>query len=362
MVFRLEFKRDLLQEKKYLENGVCTYALQGKIFYKTLKTDGSSLVYSQNRDDLPARMFIRGKELEKESYLPLFEVFDKMGISTRENSLVLMVSRQDLLITHSAMEGIQVFFLGIINEDGFIPACVLYDNDPTSFEENDIFSAIGYGESDKVYIPKRIENEEELKWIIENHGSFVSTEEGIPTTIFDKNMGRVFEMFSDTQNNLQLFIRLFFVVPFEEDSGGSRNVAEIEGRLEKISSYSPRDKIGEFVVFIERFKEFLQFFTTSKVCYGLVNHTSKVYFAYDEEDEKEARYMEKSLKSLKTMTKNIKLTLKKNKAKGEKGEKGEKSSSLQTQTREAIFDFFNYKKNINNCCHILKNFEAMRVD
>jgi hypothetical protein len=342
---RLEFKRAVFDESvNYLETGICTHAVEGKIFYKK-----GDRVYTQTRDDLPKKkMVIRCKELEQESYLHLINKFEPDDKSV---SFVFMVSRQDLLITHPSLIGTQVFFLGLLNEEGeFFPGDYMKEGDPNVklfLDRNMIFSICGYGEANSVYVPSRIRDSSEL----ESVESFIHTKDGIPTTIFTPKMGSVFELFSDTQNNLQLFVKIFFVDRkfFENDVD---EIEDLETRLEEITNCSPHDKLAQFVECIEKYKMLLEFFCKKRVMFGMINSDVRIVLNHD--PEKEALYMEKPTKALKTFMKIIKSELKKN-------DERKIDLPLHKQVRKAIFSFFKYPRNINNCCHILKQVDRLKT-
>lgn len=347
-LLRLDFQRgSLIHEMDYLGTGVCTPAFQGKIFYKQ-----GLLVYTQGRDDLPERMKIRGKELEKEEYLPLFDLIDTAEIGKRlgdvgEITAVLMVSRQDLLITHKHVFGTQVFLLGFLNEEtGFLPACRTIDNEQMSlyYTQKGIGLTTDYGENGRIYIPYRITEKEDLDSVIHRNGCFVHTTDGVPKTILNEKTEEIFNLFSDTQNNNQLFVKVFFV---DRKAQGMEDLHKI---LEEITPFTPQDKIGEFVVLIERFKDLVEFFKGKSVCYSLVQGQGSVKLVYEEEEEK---WMQKAEKSLNTFTTNLKRMLAENRLSGVEG------ISLHHQVIGAIFTFFNYERNVNNCCHILKHFEKL---
>jgi len=323
-----------------LNTGAATYAMQGKFFY----LHGTD-IYTQGRDDIPKKMFIRGEELKTDDYLHLLEMF--FALKELNCTFVLMVSKQDLLITHKQIDGVQVFFLGTIDEKNvFTPAALLHRNDPiinTFCIENDIRLAKYYGQGGKIYIPDIIHSEEELHWVIENLGSFVHTVDGIPTTHSTEDEEELFEIFSDTQNNLQLFIRLFFIKP-EQDQ--PTKLSEVRSQLEHYEKFTPVNKTVDFVKYIEWFQNFIQFFSKWKVCNGLVHGTNHVYFMIGDGEEER---MEKPNNSLKAFIRCIRWRLKQN----------NREKELHKQIEEAIFHFFCFPKNMNNCCHLLKNHQKL---
>lgn len=353
---RLEFSRAVIDpEKLYLDEGYCTYAMQGKIFYKY-----KDMTYTQSRDDIPKRMFIRGKELEKESYLSLFSIFDGLTQKYDDMAVVLMVSRQDLLITHKRMEGVHVFFLGcIVSGHGFIPSSVLIETNEEFGKvavDNGIMIVGDYALPERVYIPGRITSPGIIKETAEKMGSFVHTLDGVPTTVFTVQESRVFEYFSNTQNNIQLFIRLFFMTKFTVEDEGPQNIEDIQKRVEIVSDFSPEDKTTEFVQLVERFRALLEFFNQRKVYFGIGDNTKEIFLEYDSLDEHELKIMEKPVKSLNTFIKIIKLNLKWNRK-----NRIHKKVQLNDQVKNSIFSFFKHDKNVNNCCHLLKHVDRFSV-
>jgi len=337
---RLNFQRDVVKPgTDYLNTGVCTHAMQGKIFYKK-----GDLVYTQGRDDLPEKMKIRGKELEKDTYLHFFDMIEPEKMSfEKETVVVFMVSRQDLLITHRHIFGTQVFLLGFLSEDGFTPACQTVEKMSEYYKEKDIQIASSYEEDGKMYIPAKVENIQE---ILEKDGSFVHTFQGSPITIFSEKKDKIFNLFSDTQNNLQLFVKVFFI------SKKPNIVEDLHKTLEEITPFTPQDKTAEFVVYIEKFKELLEFFKGRSVCYSLTTGRKNIRLVYEEEEEK---WMQKAEKSLKTLVSNMTRILAENKING-----NHIKISLHKQVSDALFSFFRYEMNINNCCHIVKHLEKIK--
>ncbi len=333
-LLRLDFQHGIIDEDEDYLSGICTHAMQGKIFY--MSPDG--LFYTQSRDDIPKRMFIRGKEFPKEDYFPQFETISKLKT---EKTIVLMVSRQDLLITHKSMDGTQVFVLGFLSEDGFVPSATSGEK---FFEENGIETVSNYGEDGKIYIPARITKKEDLGEM------FVYTKDGVPVTTFSKRIDQIFELFSDTQNNSQLFIKIFFVKRRPDI------IQDIESHLEEISKIAPIDKTEDFIVLVEKFRNFMSLMKTRKVCHGLANDTVTLYFEYDKEDEEVSKRMEKPNKALGTMITNLKRMLWENKCIG-----NSEGLSIHDQVSGAVMEFFKYEKNVNNCCHILKHQEKLRA-
>jgi len=351
---RLEFSHDTYDPSKNYLDTYCTYAMQGKIFYKW-----KDKTYTQSRDDIPKRMFIRGKELEKETYLPLFEIFDSVTSKYEDVVIVLMVTRQDLLITHPVAIGIQVFFLGCIVDDSkFIPAAVAVETNiyiKELVENNNIQTTENYFTPNKVYIPARITEQEKLESVLETRGSFISTTDGFPVTISTERENQVFEYFSDTQNNIQLFVRLFFITSIDGEKD-PKEIKDIEKKLEIVSKFSPIDKTVEFIPLIESFRSFLLFFDDKKVCHGIAQNNKEIYLEHNSIDDKEMKMMEKPLKSLATFIKNIQWNLKNNRKNGIN-----KEILLHIQIKDAIFSFFKFDKNINNCCHLLKSVERLAI-
>ena len=360
---RLEFNRTVSEvDKDYLSGAsFCSHAMQGKIFYKY-----KDMTYTQSRDDIPKRMYIRGEELEKESYLPLFEIFDSITEKYDDLVVVLMVSRQDLLITHREMEGTQIFFLGcIVSEHGFIPSSMIVENhemDPR-FEDvsqlvtaNEIKEIDTYKVPNQIYIPAKISDPETLQATLAINGSFIHTCGGVPTTISSIGESQVFEYFSNTQNNKQLFVRLFFMTPFEDGDEGPTSIEDVEKRVEIVAGFSPRDKTAQFVELVERFRHLIDFFYEKKVCFGIVQNNKEIFLEHDSIDDREMKIMEKPLKSLNTFLKNIKNNLRWNRKNGVA-----KGVQLGDQIRISIFSFFKYVKNVNNCCHLLKHVERLSI-
>lgn len=353
---RLEFNRAVMNPSiNYLDNGYCTFAFQGKIYYKY-----KDMTYTQSRDDIPERMFIRGKELEKESYLPLFSLFDDFTQTHHDMTVVLMVSRQDLLITHKRMDGVQVFFLGcIVVGHGFIPSSVLIDTNEEVKKlviDKRIMLTDNYAIPGQVYVPARITEPEVIMETAAKMGSFIHTLDGIPTTVTTEQENRIFEYFSNTQNNIQLFIRLFFLTKFTDDDEGPNNIENVQNRVEIVSEFSPEDKTAEFIPLVERFRQLLNFFNERKVCFGINDNTREIYLEYDSLDEHEMKIMEKPIKSLNTFIKIIKNNLRWNRKNGVRSK-----VSLNEQIRNSIFSFFRHDKNVNNCCHLLKHVERLSV-
>lgn len=347
-LLRLDFQRGpLIPDIDYLKTGICTYGMQGKIFYKC-----GNLIYTQSRDDLPDRMKIREKELEKEEYMPLFDLIVTRNIADRlghldwdELTAVLMVSRQDLLITHKYVSGTQVFLLGYLTKEGFIPACKTFDGDgPMTryYKTSNIELSSTYGEGGRMYIPDQISSIDD---VIKTDGAFVHTVDGVPKTIYSEKMDEIFNLFSDTQNNRQLFVKVFFV------DGKPSLVEDLHKTLEKITPFTPQDKVTEFIVLIEKFKELLQFFMGKAVCFSLANGKGSIKLAYEEEQEK---WMEKPEKALKTLLSNMNRMLVDNKLSG-----GAEGISLHHQVSGALFSFFNYERNVNNCCHLIKHLDKI---
>ena len=353
---RLEFNRSVIDpEKPYLGEGYCTYAMQGKIFYKY-----KDMTYTQGRDDIPKRMFIRGKELEKESYLPLFSVFDGLTKKYDNTVVVLMVSRQDLLITHKRMEGVQVFFLGcIINEHGFIPASVLVETNEEIRQlaiDNGMVVADNYMIPGRIYIPGRITDPDIIREVAAKMGSFIHTIGGVPTTVTTVQEGKLFEYFANTQNNIQLFVRLFFLTKFSDDDEGPQTIEDVQTRVEIVSDFSPEDKTAEFVQLVERFRQLLEFFNQRRVCFGISDNSKEIYLEHDSLDDHEMKTMEKPIKSLNTFIKIIKNNLRWNRKNGV-----QKKIKLDEQIRNSIFSFFKHDRNVNNCCHLLKHVDRLSI-
>lgn len=351
---RLEFKHEIYDDgKNYITEGsYLSCAVQGKIYYKW-----KDVTYTQSRNDIPERMFIRGQELLSETYLEKFEIFDQYCQQNHDRVLVFMVCRQDLLITHKEILGTQVFFLGcILEQEGFIPSYAMIVKDPSLehiVSSNGILMTPSYHEPYSLNIPAEIKNQETLVWVLEQQGSFIHTREGQPVTVFSAREFEVFNFFSNTQNNNQLFVRLFFQTLLSETDKKPKSMKDIESRLETIAAFSPYDKISHFVTMIEKFRILLEFFKNPEITNGIVRENIKIELSYDRDDEQTTLNMTKPEKSLKTFMDNIHHNLYQNM------KNGKTKLSLVKQVKNAIFSFFKYDKNINNCCHILKHVEKL---
>ena len=187
-------------------------------------------------------------------------------------------------------------------------------------------------------------------------GSFIHTVEGVPTTIFTDRESQLFEYFSNTQNNNQLFVRLFFLIEFNGEKLTPESIEDIERRVEIVSDFSPVNKTAEFVQLVEQFRQLLAFFDQRKVYFGINDNTKNIFLEHDSLDEHEIRIIEKPTKSLNTLIKIIKSNLRWNRKNDIHGK-----VKLNDQVRNSIFSFFKHDKNINNCCHLLKHVERLTV-
>jgi hypothetical protein len=344
---RLIFSQDVFNpEDQYPGKKTC--GVQGKMFYCSKNEDGTLQFYTQSREDVPEKMYVRGHRVPTE----LLELIHKISeLLDTDKVFCFMICDEHLLITHRQISGPQIFFLGCLEDEVFTPTAFLYEEYPVVKEKLDsegIKGKIGYGEPGKMYFPEKIVDPETLEKVIEEYGGFIHTgEEGVPVTILHKNAMKIFHMCYGSQNNTQLYVKIFFHHPFEDGSFVLKP-EDLEERNEYCKDILPNQKNVHFLECTEKFKIILRFFCGRKGAFALKNHKAFSIDTGDGIGENHKKKFEDCQESLKTFINILKTNLKSNRL------KREKRKPLQEQIEKAVFDFFKYEPNVNNCCRLLK--------
>ena len=339
---RLEFLRQKLESLEELNDGIITPAFQGKIFYINKETD---TVYTQSRDNIGSKLYIRGQEIPLEKVKYFSEKLKKIPFE-KSITPVFMIGRQDLLITHKTINGTQGFFLGGLDEKlDFIPGANLYKLYKDFFDDENIILSKFYKDDMNFIIPESL-TKEEAKLFLDVSGAIVKTSNGRSSVYCTELSHRIFEMFSDTQNNLQLWVKCIFSENF-------KNLNYIPITMNNLEIYLPNDKIIQFREFYGSFLGLMRKFVSKKFSYALAGNKNVFYINY-EVNEKNNKIYQKPEKSLATFIKHIKINLKKNFSQSNR-------PKLHLQIQEYIINFFRLDRNINNCCHLIKNYENIEI-
>ena len=203
---RLEFLRKKIESKDEILSGIITPAFQGKIFYIN-KNNGE--IYTQARDILGGKLYIRGNQIP----LEIIEGFSARlkNIPFEKNlTLIFMLGRQDLLITHKNIQGTQCFFLGVLEEHSlFTPGIIIYKKYKDYFDAENITPSKFYRNDGDFSVPDQL-SIEEVKLFLDVSGAIVRTENQKSIVLCTEIAYKIFELFSDTQNNLQLWVKCVF--------------------------------------------------------------------------------------------------------------------------------------------------------
>ena len=365
---RIAFLReDWDPSKGYLGGTLFFPVFQGFFVYVT--KDG---IYTQSSDKTPKKIIIRGNQIEYDLFLPrITELFEALRPLDEDTCLVFIISRQDLLITDKKVDGTQVIFLGFLDSKNFLLPTIVAKAGNSKVEKilesMNIQSRLDYQvEQGDVFYPGNISTPEQMG----TRRSFVhwNPESGTPVTVMEPNYKIIADLYSDTQNNKQLFCKCAFVWK------KPKSVEETEKILSSLEPFTPEDKIVEFKQYLENFKLLLSFFSRQSVCFGILkdqwpylefNAEEKAFIdAYKGVDDEDPNFFKvkmlfgqynKTQTALKKLLESVKKSLDSNFEKGPK-------ISLSSQIKKAIFEWFCFSKeegkisNTNSGSHLIKWF------
>ena len=357
---RLDFTREktTLEELHKEQNQYVTRSFQGTFFYEY-----DDVIYTQKRV-LGSKIYIRGKEIPIDDIKEAFQKIKKsfIGITEEKFVYIIIYSRNDLLITHRYDIVPQIFFIGCLqtkNEDKvkFIPSYNFYVPSMISFHGNSITQRHNYKFVRKsvipenpekletnVYIPTPFENvskisqEDLLEGIVKHTKDF-------PVSCYDEKTLEIMDFFSNTQNNTQLCVKIFFT-----ESNGEKDRTLI---FEKFRCFLPLEKEQEFISLNQKYETFVAKIKNSPRIYNFVNNMGNLVLTLeeDEKDNVHENVKQKVEKTLMLLNKHLRFNLKK-----------DTKESLQTKIKEGIYTFFTYPKNNNNACKILKFSEKINFE